>query len=257
MKEQQRRKHRRKSRKQKKVKFVFYPLSDEDIPYITKLSCTRKIPSRLSEDAAVDFFAKYGVIRVYDLENNLQIEVWVGARRLRHGTGAEISKFMDAYYKREKIERSSDPDLTDWQCFLGYHTAVFSMMFREKIDSDFDFAQNEMKTAAVASTVQDCPFENRYLVSFRHSHDKISTIEIGLDSDTSHNNFLLGLQMCQPTKEENMYFFLNQNEHTHYFMEQVLICARRRTDQSFENPIPLIVASLSAFIEAKELIEQN
>ena len=63
--------------------------------------------------------------------------------------------------------------------------------------------------------------------------------------------------MCQPTKEENMYFFLNQNEHTQYFMEQVLIYARRRTDQSFENPVPLIVASLSAFIEAKELIEKN
>lgn len=257
MKGQPRRKHRRKSRKQEAVKFVFYPLSDEDIPYITKLSCTRKIPNRLSEDAAVDFFAKYGVIRVYDLENNLQIEVWVGARRLRHGTGAEISKFMDAYYKREKIERSSDPDFTDWQGFLGYHTAVFSIMFHEKIDSDFDYAKNEMKTTAMASTVQDCPFENRYLVSFRHSPDKISTIEIGLDSDTNHNNFLLDLRMCQPTKEENMYFFLNQNEHTHYFMEQVLICARQRTHQSFENPVPLIVASLSTFIEAKELIEKN
>ena len=127
------RKRKRKQRKPKGPTFICYPITECDVPYITKLSCTRPpIPRELSRDAAADFFSKCGVARIYD-ENDelLLIEVWMGARKVRHGTEQDISVFMRHYYERNGISPDEN-DLTDRQMFLGYLSAVFSQLFGQQ-----------------------------------------------------------------------------------------------------------------------------
>lgn len=129
-----RKRNRNRNRKQRKPKgptFIFHPITDNDVPYVTKLSCTRPVPRDLSRDAAADFSKKYGVARIYD-ENDelLLIEVWMGARKVRHGTAADVSEFMRHYYERQGI--ASSGDLSDQQMFFGYLSAIFAQLFEEQ-----------------------------------------------------------------------------------------------------------------------------
>ena len=117
----------RKRRKKKRSPVMRIMPQDGD-SYITQLSTTRSIPKDMSDYASSVFFSKHGVIRVYDRNENLVIEVWVGSRRLRTGNGADIKNYMAEYYARQGV--APTPGLTDWQLFLGYSSALFSNLYK-------------------------------------------------------------------------------------------------------------------------------
>lgn len=121
----------RRKRQKSSSPFVFFPNDSGDMPYIMKLSCQRSIPRNLSKEALRHFFSRYGIARIYDLNEQLQIEIWIGSRRVRHGTQSDISAFMRNYYERKNVV--PDADLTDQQMFLGYLTELFSSFVSEVI----------------------------------------------------------------------------------------------------------------------------
>ena len=116
-------KRKRKGKNRLKEAFIVYPANTD---YKIRFSLTRPLPKMIRERRDLeDFFFKYGVARVFDVETNaLRFEVWMGSQRIRVGTETDIDTFLEAYYARQGVEKPKD--LTREQVFGGYLIGTFS-----------------------------------------------------------------------------------------------------------------------------------
>ena len=121
----------RKSKTEKTTgKDVFVCIPDDQGFYL-KLSLAKAPPKPLLAHELELFFSSHGVARFYD-ENGLFIEIWMGARKVRIGTSADIDAFIKNYYDRQGEEMP--PDLTSEQLILSYATSAFVNVYQMKMN---------------------------------------------------------------------------------------------------------------------------
>ena len=124
---------KKRKRKQEKSKgkdvFFFIPDTAEEGFYL-KLSLTKTPPKLLSEHEIEIYFSKNGVARFCD-ERGVFIEIWMGARRVRIGTQADIEAFIYNYYARQGADLPSD--FSAQQLILSYATVCFRQAYMLKI----------------------------------------------------------------------------------------------------------------------------
>ena len=126
------RKQRTRKRKTEKTKGkdVFVCIPDDQAFYL-KLSLAKAPPKPLLTPELELYFSRHGVARFYD-ENGLFIEIWMGSRKVRIGTQADIDAFIKNYYDRQGEEMPAD--LTPDQLILGYATSFFVQCYQMKMN---------------------------------------------------------------------------------------------------------------------------
>ena len=127
MKNQRTRKRKTEKTNGKDV-FVCFP---DDQAFYLKLSLAKAPPKPLLAPELELYFSRHGVARFYD-ENGLFIEIWMGARKVRIGTQADIDTFIKNYYDRHGEEMP--PDLTPDQLILAYATSAFVNGYQMKMN---------------------------------------------------------------------------------------------------------------------------
>ena len=130
MTRQQRKIMNRKKKSKKKDVFLYVPDTEKEGLYL-KLTLTKKPPKPLSEQESEVFFSKYGVARFCD-ESGVFLEIWMGLKRVRIGTQADVDTFVHNFYARRDAEVPSD--LTTEQLILAYATSAFAKCYQIKVN---------------------------------------------------------------------------------------------------------------------------
>ena len=123
-------------------KDVFVCIPDDQDFYL-KLSLAKAPPKPLLAPELELYFSRHGVARFYD-ENGLFLEIWMGARKVRIGTQADIGAFIKTYYDRQGEEMP--PDLTPDQLILGYATSAFVNCYQMKMNGNQARSQGQRKS---------------------------------------------------------------------------------------------------------------
>ena len=84
-------------------KDVFVCIPPENPGFYLKFSLAKAPPKPLLAPELELYFSRHGVARFYD-ENGLFLEIWMGARKVRIGTQADIDKSNDVVCMERLLE---------------------------------------------------------------------------------------------------------------------------------------------------------
>ena len=138
---------RKKGRRSGSQKDVYFMLPEESrvATFYLQLTVRKTIPKHVRNPEAIQqFFSKHGVAR-FKNEDGCFLEIWMGPRKVRVGTQADIDRFIRNYYERQGA--AVPKDLTTNELILSYATASFTKCHLQRLDasdSGCDFGQSRL-----------------------------------------------------------------------------------------------------------------
>ena len=126
------------------------------------------------------------------------------------------------------------------------------------LDNMLDFALSEIRKTADNAIPQDCPVESRYIGGILHTHDYVSTFDLGFENPNSHSKFVEAVGNCQPiTKSAGDFsylFFPNRTPPVQILTDGLLYVLRKqmKLPNNLVNPTLYVLAKLSDIQPTKE-----